>query len=370
MHEGARTSSITCSARAVCDSMGSHVPAKQQCSPRMPNLDELLSTLNNHAADYDFGKLQDIRAARRPLRQRPSRHPFRFVGADWAHHIGGREELQFNIGDDTGRLRWGIAISLEPSRSLPDVSVLYPKLRKLSSFLETHGAHLHRLGFEMWDVTDGEVRSPNRSPQRVPDTLYKKGSFIFVGKESSRESFDPERVLKDFDELLPIYEYVEFENESSPPACYQPRGFVFTPDLNSVAGARLTETTARRTVGDSAVSLHHRTLQDTLKEELQREGAEVGTELPDGKGGYIDLVARRDGALEFYEIKTDTSPRVALRNAIGQLLEYAYWPEPVKPARLVVVGDRKLDERANEYLSNLKAETGLTISYREVTPTK
>ena len=335
----------------------------------MPKLDKFLSALNNHAADFDFGKLQDIRAARRPLRKRPSQHPFRFVGGDWAHHIGGREELQFNVGGDDGGLRWGIAISLQPSRSLQDVTVLYPKLRKLSSFLEIHGAHLYRMGFEMWDSTNGDggrVRSRNRSPQRVSRALFNSGSFIFVGKQAPSESFDPVQVLRDFDVLLPIYEYVEFEPESALPACYQPRGFVFTPDPNSIAGERVTETAARHTARDLTISLTHRALQDTLKHELQREGAEVGTEHHDGKGGYIDLVARRNGALEFYEIKTDNSPRLALRNAIGQLLEYAYWPNPVKPDRLVVVGDRPLDEEATVYLSNLKAETGLNISYRQV----
>ena len=341
----------------------------------MPNLNEILSILNSHAADNDFQKLQDIRAERRPLQKRSSRYPFRSVNANWAHHYGGRKELQFNVGDDEGRLRWGVAISLQPSRSLPDVSVLYPKLRKFSCFLETHGARLHRLGFKMWDRTDdadGRVRGHDRPPQRVPDALYRRGSFIFVGKRESWESFDPERILKDFDVLLPVYEYVEFEPESASPACYQPqpRGFVFTPDLDSDVGPRLTETTARRPGGDSAVFLAHRALQDTLKRELQREGAEVGTEHRDGKGGYFDLVACRDGALEFYEIKTDVSPRLALRNAIGQLLEYAYWPDPVKPARLVVVGAQKLDEDANGYLSNLRAETGLTICYRQVTPAK
>ena len=43
---------------------------------------------------------------------------------------------------------------------------------------------------------------------------------------------------------------------------------------------------------------------------------------------------------------------------------------PVFDARLVVVGGQKLDEEAKEYLSNLRAETGLTISYRKVTPAK
>ncbi len=336
----------------------------------MLDLNFVLSTLNGHAADYDFGGLQDIRAERRRLRKRPSRHPFRSVGTDWAHHIGGRQELQFNVGDDEGFLRWGLAISLQPSRSLPDVTILYPKLRKLSDFLEIHGDYLYRLGFEMWDWTDSDVgdsRSRNRPPQRVPDALYNSGSFTFVGKRALFESFDPARVLKDFDVLLPIYKYVESEPESSPPPHYQPRGFVFTPDPNTTAGARLIETTAHRTVGDSTFFLSHRALQDKLKHELQRDGAEVGTDHPDGKGRYIDLVARQDGAIEFYEIKTDTSPRLALRNAIGQLLEYAYWPDPVKPARLVVVGPSPLDAKAEEYLCNLRAETGLSISYRHVT---
>ncbi len=91
--------------------------------------------------------------------------------------------------------------------------------------------------------------------------------------------------------------------------CPEPSGgFVFTPGPDNVVGERPTETTARRTIGASTVSLTHRALQDALKHEFQRECAEVGTEHPDGKSGYIDIVARRDGALEFYEIKTDISP--------------------------------------------------------------
>jgi len=203
----------------------------------------------------------------------------------------------------------------------------------------------------MWDWTDsGGGRSRNPPPQRVPDALYSSGSFTFVGKRAPFESFDPARVLKDFDTLLPIYEYVEFEPESARPAHYQPCGFVFTPDPNTTTGAPLIETTAHSTVSDSTVFLFHRTLQDQLKHELQRDSAEVGTEHPDRRGGYIDLVARQDGAIEFYEIKTDTSPRLALRNAIGQLLEYAYWPDLVKPDRLVVVGASPLDAEAHKYL--------------------
>ena len=329
------------------------------------NLDDILSALNDLAPEYRFGTLQDIRKARRPLQKRPSRHPFGFAHEDWAHHVGGREELQFNVGKEEDMLRWGIAISLQPSRSLPDVTVLHPRLRKLSSMLEVHGDHLHRLGLEMWDWTGAEGRSRNRVPQRVADYLYRPGAFVFVGRQAPIEAFNPVRVLQDFDILLPVYEFVEFEPDGTPPALNEQRGFVFEPE-RAAAEDRPRATMVTRKAGVSQVFLRHRVLQDALKSELEREGAVVSIENPDGRGGYIDLVACRDGEYEFYEIKTDASARLAIRHAIGQLLEYAYWPAAARPKRVVVVAERPLDPEAADYIRTLEAETGLAIGYRQV----
>lgn len=329
---------------------------------------EILTTLNRLAPGYGFGRLQDIRKARRPLQKRPSRHPFGSTHEDWACHLGGRQELQFNVGEDEGLLRWGVAISLQPSRSLPDVTCLHPKLRRLSSLLETHGDHLLRLGFEMWDWTSGAERrgrSRNRAPQRVADDLYQPGAFVFVGKQAPFETFDPDRVLGDFDILLPVYEFVEFETEEAAPALYTQRGFVFEPD-GPATGRRAQAATVTRRAGVSEVSRRHEVLQGALKRELESEGAVVGTENRDGRGGYIDLVALRDGQYEFYEIKTDMTARLAIRHAIGQLLEYAYWPAPAVPHRIVVVAEPPLDAEASDYLRALEVETGLSIGYRQV----
>lgn len=332
------------------------------------NLNDILSELNDLAPGYRFGALQDIRKERCPLQKRPRRHPFGRANKSWAHHVGGRKELQFNVGEEGEMLRWGIAVSLQASRSLPDVTVLHPKLRKLSSMLEVHGDHLHRLGFEMWDWpgAEGRGRSSNRVPQRVPDYLYHPGAFVFVGKHAPIEEFNPERVLQDFDILLPVYEFVEFEPDGTPPALNAQRGFVFEPERAAADWARAT--TVTRTAGVSQVSLRHRVLQDALKSELENEGAVVSIENPDGRGGYIDLVACRDGEYDFYEIKTDASARLAIRHAIGQLLEYAYWPVAARPNRVVVVSERPLDLEADDYLHTLKAETGLAIGYRQVNP--
>ena len=116
------------------------------------------------------------------------------------------------------------------------------------------------------------------------------------------------------------------------------------------------------------MSHRHEVLQKALKSELEREGAVVRIENRDGRGGYVDLVACREGEYEFYEIKTDATARLAIRHAIGQLLEYAYWPAPARPKRLVVVAEQPLDAETADYLRTLEAETGLAIGYRRVSP--
>ncbi len=337
----------------------------------MPSqLNEILTTLNNQAERYQFGRLQIIRKNRRPLRRLSNRYPFRVTDTDreWAHHHGGQMELQFNVSNEEGLLRWGIALSLQRCRQVPDVTILHPRLKRLSQFLEKNGENLSRIGFRMWDWTgpsEDRQRSEDRQPQCIDDHLYNPGSFVFVGKRAPFDCFDPNLILRDFDLLLPVYEFVEFEEESALTARDTLRRFEFQPD-QSATGERLLSTTAMRYAEVYVMSLRHGVIQDTLKRELEQKGATVHTEHPDGRGGSIDLVAERDDELEFYEIKTDFSSRLAIRNAIGQLLEYAYWPEPARPERLFVVSECALDTQAESYLRILKEEFGLSIGYRQV----
>ena len=85
-----------------------------------------------------------------------------------------------------------------------------------------------------------------------------------------------------------------------------------------------------------------------------------------GKGGFVDVVACRDGEFEFYEIKTNSNARLAIREAIGQLLEYAYWPPSVCPSRLVVVAEHPLASDDESYLQILSKRMHLDIEYRQV----
>lgn len=79
---------------------------------------------------------------------------------------------------------------------------------------------------------------------------------------------------------------------------------------------------------------------------------------------YIDIVAETQNCLILYEINSDVSPRSVLRRSIGQLLEYAYHARASKKAiRLIVAGRQSLRSDDEEYLSLLRNDFSLPLSY-------
>ena len=92
----------------------------------------------------------------------------------------------------------------------------------------------------------------------------------------------------------------------------------------------------------------------------------VGDEQQSGVGTKVDVVVRRRKGYWFYEIKTANSPRICLRQAIGQLLEYAFWPPTKEVARLIVVGQSAIDKDGREYLRRLNERFSLPIEYEQI----
>jgi hypothetical protein len=114
------------------------------------------------------------------------------------------------------------------------------------------------------------------------------------------------------------------------------------------------------------IFLRHREMQRRLKEELILEGiAQVGLEVPIGDR-LIDAVAQPAGEIWFYEVKTAPSIRGCIREAIGQLLEYALWPGATRPDKLIVVGEPALTDAASAYLDTLNVSFPIPISYRQL----
>lgn len=126
---------------------------------------------------------------------------------------------------------------------------------------------------------------------------------------------------------------------------------------------------AQGTSGARSIEYRHNVIQDALVGLLRkRHGVTaVASEHPTGTGGRADaLVRREDGRYELYEIKPAATAADAVRQAMGQLLEYAYRRGGLEPAALHVVSDAALDDVTSTYLSRLQSEFGLPISYLQV----
>jgi hypothetical protein len=61
------------------------------------------------------------------------------------------------------------------------------------------------------------------------------------------------------------------------------------------------------------------------------------------------------------------SARACIRQAIGQLLEYAFWPGGPEATRLIVVSETAIDKDGAEYLRRFKERFSLPIKYEQIT---
>lgn len=121
----------------------------------------------------------------------------------------------------------------------------------------------------------------------------------------------------------------------------------------------------RRAVGSMECTPEHARMQARLMEELQREfprGRVVREE------NFIDVTVQTDSELILFEIKSDLSARSVIRQALGQLLEYAFHPDRQHhlPVRLVIVGRTALSGVDAQYLERLTQDFSLPLAYRVV----
>lgn len=141
--------------------------------------------------------------------------------------------------------------------------------------------------------------------------------------------------------------------------------FIFRPGHNA-------KTTGEITVGTSkkerkAILLHNK-IQNLLYEKLVHEydKKNVGTEIPTGNGTSIDVVVKTNEFCWFYEIKTACSVKACIRQAIPQLLEYAYWHgKDDKADRLIIVSPKKITAQAKIYLDFLRKKFKLPLYYEQ-----
>jgi hypothetical protein len=182
-------------------------------------MSEIAEELNKRATGYRIGRFQTLRKESHRLSKVPTSKIFssQTIFEDYAFHHGGRTELQLNIGfepsfepsNNNEVFRYGVAFSLERSQSLPDISILFPKIERFNRYFREHATEF--LDMQLWYWDENNVRIEIRSGREIPVEIREPEYFIFFGKRTNCERIDFDDVLQDFDRLLNLYEYVEGE---------------------------------------------------------------------------------------------------------------------------------------------------------------
>ncbi len=114
---------------------------------------------------------------------------------------------------------------------------------------------------------------------------------------------------------------------------------------------------------DSQYDPYHDKIQNALCSLLRNNYKDIYRKV-DIEKERIDIKAQTFGGdWHYFEIKTDTT-RLSIRSAIGQLMEYSYWPDTIKAKKLFIVSDRQPEELAIKYLSHIRNRFHLPVFYR------
>lgn len=65
----------------------------------------------------------------------------------------------------------------------------------------------------------------------------------------------------------------------------------------------------------------------------------------------------------YFEIKTDI-PRLSIRNALGQIMEYSYWPNLDRATKLIIVSDNAPNRNTKKYLAHIRNKFRIPVFYR------
>jgi len=126
------------------------------------------------------------------------------------------------------------------------------------------------------------------------------------------------------------------------------------------------ESVTRKATEETIITHLHIKMQQRLFDSLGENYAieNISCEQTTTSGRPADIVVQVSNDLfEIYEIKTSKSPRDCVRQALGQLLEYSYWPGSPKCNAIWIVGPSPIDDKTKEYLDTLKEDFKLPIGY-------
>lgn len=134
------------------------------------------------------------------------------------------------------------------------------------------------------------------------------------------------------------------------------RGRVAARDLPS------SDSGVRRAIPATLVEHHHVKLQEALRDVLTAAYPEAKVEC---ELNFVDVTVHEAVGVRLFEVKTHSTARAAIREAIGQLLEYAFGHQQrgTTVLELVIAAPAEPDAPTAEYLKALTSMVQLPVRY-------
>lgn len=190
-----------------------------------------------------------------------------------------------------------------------------------------------------------------------------KDFFVLKFKHDSLKLLDTPLQFSSRDSVVKSTYYNLLNQEQKPKLMQSNNKFIFR------AGHKNKKSSAKSTYGrkSSKVDLVHNRIQTSIHKQLIKEfgNCNVGTEVDTGLGSQVDIVVKeKNGSFVFYEIKTSYSVRLCIREALSQLLEYAYYPDNSNSDKLIIVSPNPITVDAIPYLNKLRNKFNIPIFYQ------
>ena len=158
----------------------------------------------------------------------------------------------------------------------------------------------------------------------------------------------------------PILSKISDSNETNN---VEERAFSFTPGKSKEKSHSI----HRKKVEETTINREHRILQKKLYKTLvARYDEDQIAEEHAMRWGEADILVKDGDGFIIYEIKTSDTCRECVKEALGQLMVYGFWPNSPKINGLVIVGKPELDTRTGLFMDTLTKKLGVSVMYQKL----
>ena len=258
----------------------------------------------------------------------------------------------YSRNSETGESYWiGYIKNLEVI-SKEDANKIYTEYNKRK--------WLQEMTYQIKSV-DGNVENFNGlNPDEIFNARFNPKDALLFNSKIKIEDFEKE--IK-----TPRYQFIKTTlTQVKSKVVSKTRHFKFKPSTYKKSFASITSHHKEKAVQSEVI---HNKIQEILYNHLISiyDKKNVGIETSTGLSTRIDVSVKSPDGIILYEIKTFPSVLISIRNAIGQLLEYAYYPNPINGLKnMVIVSHLPIDIESKEYLSFIRKKTSLRIFYLSV----